>query len=223
VFSEIARTYDLLNTVFSVGMDRRWRRRAIAALDWRGRPDGAYVDLCAGTLAVGSELARERAFTGFIVGTDFAEAMLRAGRRRTSPSRLGAVVGDALRLPIADGVAAGAIVAFGVRNLSDLDAGLREAHRVLAPGARFVVLEFSTPRVPIVRSLYRLYFHRILPVIGGAVSGHPSAYRYLAESVDRFPEGDALAERMRAAGFTSVRWRHLSLGIAALHVGERAA
>ena len=221
VFSQIARTYDLLNSVFSVGMDRRWRRRAIAALEWRRRPDGAYVDLCAGTLAAGAELAGERGFTGFVVGTDFTEAMLRAGRRRASSARLAPVVGDALRLPIADGVAAGAVVAFGVRNLADLDAGMREAHRVLAPGARFVVLEFSTPRLPIVRSLYRFYFHRILPAIGGAVSGHPSAYRYLAESVDRFPEEEALAARMRSAGFAGVRWRRLSLGIAALHIGER--
>jgi demethylmenaquinone methyltransferase/2-methoxy-6-polyprenyl-1,4-benzoquinol methylase len=223
IFSEIAPSYDLLNHTLSLGIDRRWRRRAIAALQWRARPPGSYIDLCAGTLDVGAELAGQPGFGGFVVGADFAEPMLRAGAGKASRARLGPVVGDALELPLRDAAASGAIVAFGIRNLADLDAGLREAYRVLAPGGRFVILEFSTPRVPIVRALYRLYFHRLLPAIGRAVSGHPTAYRYLPASVDRFPSEEALAARMRAAGFVGVRWRRLTLGIAALHVGERAA
>jgi demethylmenaquinone methyltransferase/2-methoxy-6-polyprenyl-1,4-benzoquinol methylase len=223
MFSEISPSYDLLNRTLSLGIDRRWRRRAIAALDWRSRPSGSYVDLCAGTLDVSAQLAREPGFAGFVLGADFAEPMLRAGGGKTSRMRVAPVVGDALALPLPDATVAGAIVAFGIRNLADLDAGLREAHRVLAPGARFVILEFSTPRLPIVRSLYRLYFHRILPAIGRTVSGHPTAYRYLPESVERFPQEEELASRMRAAGFASVSWRPLTLGIAALHTGERAA
>jgi demethylmenaquinone methyltransferase/2-methoxy-6-polyprenyl-1,4-benzoquinol methylase len=223
IFSEIAGSYDLLNRVLSAGIDRRWRRQAIAAVEWGRRADGSFVDLCAGTLDVGAQLVRERGFGGFVVGADFAEPMLRAGAGKASPRRLAPVVADALELPLRDGTAAGAIVAFGIRNLADLERGLREAHRVLAPGARLVILEFSTPRVPVVRALYRLYFHRILPAIGRLVSGHPTAYRYLPESVDRFPQREELAARMRAAGFAGVWWRPLSLGIAALHVGERAA
>jgi demethylmenaquinone methyltransferase/2-methoxy-6-polyprenyl-1,4-benzoquinol methylase len=222
IFSEIAPRYDLLNHLLSFGIDRRWRSRAIAALEWRARPDGVYVDLCAGTLDVSAQLSRERGFSGTIIGADFAEPMLRAGSSKAPRSRVAPVVGDALELPLREKSAAGAVVAFGIRNLASLDDGLREVARVLQPGAMFVVLEFATPRLPVVRTAYRLYFHRVLPAIGRLVSGHPTAYRYLPESVDRFPEQAELADRMRAAGFTDVRWTSLSFGIAALHVGRRA-
>jgi demethylmenaquinone methyltransferase/2-methoxy-6-polyprenyl-1,4-benzoquinol methylase len=118
--------------------------------------------------------------------------------------------------------AAGAIVAFGVRNVSDLDAALREVYRVLARGARFVILEFTTPRNRLMRGLYHFYFHRVLPVIGGIVSGHRAAYRYLPQSVAKFPPEEELAQRMREAGFAEVRWESLSFGIAAIHVGVKA-
>jgi demethylmenaquinone methyltransferase/2-methoxy-6-polyprenyl-1,4-benzoquinol methylase len=221
IFSEIAPRYDLLNHLLSFSIDKRWRVKAIAALEWRERPDGVFVDLCAGTLDVSAQLAREAGFTGTIIGADFAEPMLRAGAAKVSGSRVAPVVGDALDLPLRDGTAAGAVVAFGIRNLANLDAGLREVARVLRPGANFVILEFATPRLPIVRTAYRIYFHHVLPAIGRFVSGHPTAYRYLPESVDAFPEAADLAERMRVAGFTKVRWKGLSFGIAALHVGER--
>ena len=223
IFSEIAPRYDLLNHLLSFGIDRRWRARAIEALRWSRRPAGTYVDLCAGTLDVSAQLARQDGFSGTVIGADFAEPMLRAGQGKSNRSRVAPVVADALSLPVRSGTAAGAIVAFGIRNLVDLDAGLREAHRALEPGGRFVILEFSTPRLPIVRTVYRLYFHHVLPAIGRLVSRHPTAYRYLPESVDRFPEAERLAERMRSAGFTAVSWKALSFGIAALHVGERSA
>jgi demethylmenaquinone methyltransferase / 2-methoxy-6-polyprenyl-1,4-benzoquinol methylase len=221
IFSEIAPRYDLLNHLLSLNIDRRWRRRAISALEWGRVPDGLYVDLCAGTLDVGAELARQPGFAGMVVGADFAEPMLRAGVGKGSPRFLAPVVADALALPIADGTASGAIVAFGVRNLADLDNGLREARRVLRPGSRFVVLEFSTPRDPVLRSLYHFYFRYVLPLVGRVVSGHRTAYSYLPESVAKFPDPQQLARRMELAGFRNVGWRPLTFGIAAMHWAER--
>lgn len=221
IFSEIAPRYDLLNRLLSFGIDRSWRNRAIAGLEWMHDPRGTFIDLCAGTLDVSAALVQQPGFTGTVIGADFAEPMLRAGRRKLAGSAIAPVVADALQLPLRDRIAAGAIVAFGIRNLADLDAGLRETLRVLSPGARFAILEFSTPKVPVVRTIYRLYFHYVLPAIGRIVSGHPTAYRYLPASVDRFPEQNELADRMRTAGFVDVRWTGLTFGIAALHVGRR--
>ncbi len=219
VFSQIAPRYDLLNHLLSLNIDRAWRRRAVAALEWRRNPGGLYVDLCAGTLDVGVMLSAETGFMGQVLAADFAEPMLRAGMAKTAGRPVSPVVSDALVLPLADQRAAGAIVAFGIRNVVDLDAALREVHRVLASRARFVILEFMTPSNPVMRSLYHLYFHRVLPAIGGVVSGHPSAYRYLPESVAHFPGPAALAARMQAAGFVDVQWRSVTLGIAAIHTG----
>ncbi len=221
IFSEIAPRYDLLNHLLSFNIDRRWRRLAIAALEWELRPRGTYVDLCAGTLDVSAELARRPGFDGRVVGADFAEPMLRAGSGKASPDRVSPVVADALNLPLASGSSAGAIVAFGIRNVADLDAGLREVWRVLEPGARFVILEFTTPRSAIVRSFYHLYFHHLLPRLGGLISGHRTAYEYLPRSVANFPDERRLAERMRAAGFAAVEWRSLTLGVAAIHSGTK--
>ena len=220
MFSAIAPRYDLLNHLLSFNIDRRWRRRAIDMLAWRSTPAGTYVDLCAGTLDVAATLAREAGFRGRVLGADFAEPMLRAGREKATP-RVSPVVADALDLPLPNECASGAIVAFGIRNVSDLDAALREVFRILHRGARFVILEFTTPRNPIMRSLYHFYFHRLLPLIGGLVSGHRTAYRYLPASVAQFPREEDLARRMGAAGFTDVTWTSLSFGIAAIHVGTK--
>jgi len=147
--------------------------------------------------------------------------MLRRGVGKADAARLAPVAADALALPVRDGSMSGAIVAFGVRNLVDLDAGLREVLRVLEPGARFVILEFSSPPSAIVRAGYRFYSHRVLPAIGRLLSGHPTAYQYLPESVDNFPRAQALADLLASSGFRNVRWRHLTMGVAAVHVGER--
>ena len=221
IFSDIAPRYDLLNHLLSFNIDRSWRRRAIAELGWESSPEGTYLDLCAGTLDVGNELARTRGFRGHVVGADFAEPMVRAGRDKTRGAALSPIIGDTQELPLAGNRAAGAIVAFGVRNLADLDAGFRELHRVLVSGARLVILEFSTPPSVFVRAVYQAYFHVVLPVVGRLISGHPTAYRYLPESVARFPTEQALAQRLEGAGFSNVRWRRLSFGIAAIHVGEK--
>ena len=221
IFSEIAPRYDLLNHLLSLNIDKRWRRRALLALEWTRAPRGRYLDLCAGTLDVGAELARRPGFDGFVVGADFAEPMLLAGVGKAPAARLAPVAADALQLPLRAGSVDGATVAFGIRNVADLDAGLREVHRVLAPGARFVILEFTTPRWRLVRWGYHLYFHHVLPLVGGIVSGHRSAYRYLPRSVAHFPDEPALARRLEAAGFRRVGWQTLSLGIAAIHWGEK--
>ena len=221
IFSEIAPSYDLLNHLLSFNIDRRWRRRGLDALAWDRAPGGLYVDLCAGTLDVSAELARRVGFHGRVVGADFAEPMLRAGRHKAPAAVVRPVVADALELPLRDDVADGAIVAFGIRNVADLDAGLREVHRVLAPGARFVILEFTTPRSAVVRTGYHLYFHHVLPFIGGLVSGHRTAYRYLPTSVSNFPDEASLARRLERAGFRDVSWRSLSFGIAAIHWGAK--
>lgn len=222
MFGDIAPRYDLLNRILSLGIDRAWRRRALAALGWTLRPNGTFLDLCAGTLDVGATLIGETGFGGFVVGADFALPMLQHGQGKAPARRLAPVGADALALPLASGSLDGAIVAFGIRNVADLDAGLREVRRVLKSGARFVILEFSTPRHPIVRAGYLTYFHRVLPLIGRLVSGHRSAYRYLPMSVEQFPTEERLAARMRDAGFDTVSWTRLTFGIAAIHVGRVA-
>jgi demethylmenaquinone methyltransferase/2-methoxy-6-polyprenyl-1,4-benzoquinol methylase len=221
MFSEIAPRYDLLNHVLSLNIDKRWRRDAIELLAWQREPSGTYVDLCAGTLDVSVELARRPGFSGRVIGADFAEPMLRAGRGKVDPRTVTPVVADALDLPLADDSTSGAIVAFGIRNVASLDAGLGEVHRVLSPGARFVILEFTTPRNPLMRSVYQTYFHNVLPRIGAAVSGHRTAYAYLPRSVANFPIENELADRMRRAQFADVTWRTLSFGIAAIHCGTK--
>jgi demethylmenaquinone methyltransferase / 2-methoxy-6-polyprenyl-1,4-benzoquinol methylase len=221
IFSQIAPRYDLLNHLLSFNIDKAWRRTAIAALGWERAPNGVYVDLCAGTLDVAAELSRRPGFAGGVIGADFAEPMLRAGIGKASPAIVSPVVADAVDLPIPTNAASGAIVAFGIRNVAHLDRGLREIHRVLAPGARFVILEFTTPRSAVVRGLYHLYFHHILPQIGALVSGHRTAYAYLPRSVANFPIEEQLADRMRSAGFADVNWRALTFGVAAIHTGTK--
>ncbi|HJP58992.1 MAG TPA: ubiquinone/menaquinone biosynthesis methyltransferase [Gemmatimonadaceae bacterium] len=221
IFSEIAPRYDFLNHVLSLNIDRRWRRKAIAQLAVDRDKAGNYLDLCAGTLDVAQQITMVPGFVGSVIGADFAEPMLRAGRSKVNGRKVVPVTADALQLPLPSGKLAGAIVAFGIRNVAGLDAALREAFRVLAPGGRFVVLEFSTPRMPVLRLVYKFYFERVLPMIGGVISGHGSAYRYLPRSVANFPVEEELAARMQKAGFAKVRWTSLSFGIAAIHVGER--
>ena len=219
MFSDIAPRYDLLNHVLSMNIDKSWRRKALEALRWDLNADGRYLDLCAGTLDVGAALSKRPGFKGFVLGADFAFPMLQHGAGKAPRSVLAPVTADALSLPVADGTLDGCIVAFGIRNVASLDAGLSEVFRVLRPGARFVILEFSTPRVAVVRTFYQAYFHYVLPTIGRLVSGHKSAYTYLPMSVSKFPTGDELAVRLQQAGFIDVAWQSLTFGIAAIHVG----
>jgi demethylmenaquinone methyltransferase / 2-methoxy-6-polyprenyl-1,4-benzoquinol methylase len=221
MFSAIAPRYDLLNHLLSLNIDRRWRRQAVDRLGWERRASGAFLDACAGTLDLAAELARRPGFTGLVVGADFAPAMLRRGAGKAPGRRLVPAAADALQLPFADATFDGASVGFGVRNLADLDAGLAELARVRRPGGRAVVLEFTTPPSAPLRVLYLFYFRRILPLIGGAVSGDRAAYTYLPASVEAFPAPRQLAARMAAAGFRDCGFRLLTGGIAAIHWGTR--
>ena len=219
MFAAIAPRYDFLNHLLSLNLDRYWRRAALRHLRWEATPDGVYLDLCAGTLDLAAALASAPGFRGRVIGADFVLPMLARGRAKAQ--RVGPVAADALTLPFGDGQFDGAAVAFGVRNLADLDAGLREAARVLKPGARFVVLEFATPRRALMRRCYLFYFRRLLPAIGRVVSRHRDAYTYLPETVLGFPEPAALARRLEGAGFSDVRFELLSGGICAIHHGAR--
>jgi demethylmenaquinone methyltransferase/2-methoxy-6-polyprenyl-1,4-benzoquinol methylase len=219
MFTAIAPRYDLLNHVLSLNIDRRWRRKAVARLGWGRVPAGRYLDVCAGTLDLAATLGQQPGFAGRVIGADFVLPMLSRGKMKST--RVWPVNADALELPFPDRSFDGATVGFGVRNLADLDAGLAEAARVLRPGARFVILEFSTPPSQPLRGLYFFYFRRILPLIGRLVSRHGDAYSYLPESVLAFPEPDALAARMRAQGFHQVEYTVLLGGICAIHVGTK--
>ncbi|MDP2958045.1 MAG: class I SAM-dependent methyltransferase [Longimicrobiales bacterium] len=221
IFSEIAPRYDLLNHVLSLNIDRAWRRRTVDRLGWERAPGGVFLDACAGTFDLSLELASRAGFGGRVVASDFARPMLVTGAPKLEGVAVSPVCGDSLRLPFPDAAFDGATVGFGVRNLSDLGRGLAELRRVLRPGARLVVLEFTTPPNPVVRAGYLFYFHRVLPVVGRLVSGHPWAYTYLPESVREFPGPADLERLFREVGFEVTGHQLLTLGIAAIHWGVK--
>lgn len=219
VFTEIAPRYDLLNHVLSLNADRRWRRIAVDQLHWDAAPAGRYLDLCAGTLDLAAELGNRAGFMGHVIAADFVLPMLRSGAGKSA--RVVPAAADALRLPFVDATFDGATVGFGVRNLMDLDAGLREAARVLKPGARFVVLEFTTPRWQPFRAMYLTYLRLVLPRVGRMVSKHRSAYDWLPASMLTFPEPAEFGAQLQGAGFGAVVWRTLMGGAVAIHIAVR--
>ena len=221
IFSRIAPRYDFLNRLLSLSVDRWWRRRAVRALDYSRQDSVRYLDACAGTCDLAIELATRGDFRGRVVALDFAEPMLRRGGSKSALLPVHPLCGDAQRLPFADESFDGAMVAFGVRNLSDLGLGLAELRRVLRDGSPLVVLEFTVPPNPIIRTAYLWYFRNILPAIGRIVSGHRWAYSYLPASVGEFPGPRGLGREFLNAGFRTVRWELLTFGIAAIHVGVR--
>ena len=221
MFAAIAPRYDLLNRLLSAGLDRRWRRLAVREA---GLGVGARaLDVCAGTADVALEVARQVPGGGRIVGLDFAGPMLSLAGRKVARAGLGRrialVRGSALTLPFPAEAFDAALIAFGIRNVVDVKQALAEMYRVVRPGGRAVILEFTLPRARIPRALYLWYFLRVLPRIGRAVSGHPSAYRYLPDTVTRWPSPEAFAGAMTEAGFREVRCALLTFGIVALHVG----
>jgi len=217
MFARIAGRYDLLNRLLSFGVDRRWRRRAVlCAGPLRGR---IVVDACCGTGDLALDFAREGAR---VLGVDFTPEMLRrAGPKLAAQGTAGLFAhGDALKLPVRSGAADLASVAFGVRNLSDAGAGLRELARVVKPGGRVLVLEFSPPPRGAFGALYRLYSERVLPRLGAWISGDSEAYRYLPRTVAAWPGPREFLGAMQAAGLTDCGWRALSGGIACVHWGR---
>ena len=222
MFGRVAHRYDLANHLLSCNVDRYWRRHTVKRL--RGtlrRPDTVALDICCGTGDL--VLALERARGAAVWGSDFCHPMLVAARGKIAARRCASRLfeADALRLPLADASLDLVTVAFGFRNLANYAAGLREMRRVLRPGGIAAILEFSQPPNPLFASLYHFYARRILPAIGGMLSGSRAAYAYLPDSVRKFPGAEALADMMRQAGFTQVEFERLTFGIVALHLGVR--
>lgn len=218
LFNRIAGRYDLLNGVMSAGLHHGWRRRAadLAAL----APGDRVLDVAAGTGDLTIELARRVGPAGEAIGCDFSEDMLTLARRKAPGLRF--EHGDALALDYADGEFDAATVGFAARNFSDLDRGLAEMVRVVRPGGRVVILDFTTPRRAPLSTFFSLWFDRAVPLLGRLV-GQPKAYEYLARSVRRFPPPHELAAAMERSGLSNIQYIITGGGIVTLHVGERAA
>ena len=214
MFDGVARRYDLTNTVLSMGQDRYWRRATRAALAIG--PGHKVLDLAAGTAVSTVELEKSGAWC---VAADFSVGMLAAGAARNVPK----VAADATRLPFGDDAFDAVTISFGLRNVGDTAAALREMVRVTRPGGRLVICEFSTPTNALFATAYKEYLMQALPRVARAVSSNPEAYVYLAESIRAWPDQAALANQISRAGWSAVRWRNLTGGIVALHAAYKAA
>lgn len=225
MFDAIARRYDTLNHLLSAGLDKRWRKRAVTALELSGTE--RVLDMCTGTadLAIAAVSAPSAAAAHDVIGIDFSSEMLRFGRQKIAGAalahRVRLVRGDATRVPLPDQSCDAAMVAFGIRNVQDPERGCAEFFRVLRPGGRLAILEFGSPRIPGLRALYLWYFKRILPLVGKLISKHGDAYTYLPASVIEFPTGDAFADVLRRAGFRTVRFETLTFGVVYLYLATR--
>ena len=222
MFDRIARRYDFLNRLLSFRRDVAWRRRLARRLP--GGEALRLLDLATGTGDVLTGLCRDTGRIAFGVGLDKSGNMLRAGQPKladAAPGKLALVRGDAVLMGLRSESFDAATIAFGIRNVPDVPEALRGMRRVLRPGGRALVLEFSLPRNPVFRALYLFYFRRVLPRIGGWVSGDAAAYRYLNETVERFPYGEDFAALLREAGFVNVQYEPLTFGIATLYWGDR--
>jgi demethylmenaquinone methyltransferase/2-methoxy-6-polyprenyl-1,4-benzoquinol methylase len=211
MFDRIAPVYDAMNRVMTAGLDQRWRAVTVRETV---RPGDRVLDACCGTGDLA--LAARKAEAGAVVGVDFSERMLE--RARCKAPDVEWLQADVLALPFEDGSFDAAVVGFGVRNVEDLEAGIRELRRVLRPGGRLGILEITTPRGPLA-PFYRVWFDRIVPLLGRLLPGG-DAYTYLPASVRRFPGPEELADLLHASGFGEVRFRRFAGGIVALHVGE---
>ena len=221
MFDRIAPRYDALNSSLSCGVDRIWRRAVVRKIPTASSQ--IVADIASGTGDQLFTLCRLPQVT-HVIGIDMSSGMLELGekkRRARNPQATARFArGDALRLPLRDQSVTATTISFGIRNVEDVVAGLREMHRVLKPGGRSIILEFSLPRRPL-RGLYLFYLRHILPRIGALLSGDGSAYRYLNQTVETFPYGDAFCDLMREAGFDTVTATRLSLGIATIYCGDK--
>lgn len=222
MFDQIAPSYDLLNHLLSLNIDKLWRSYTVRQLgDVLARKNAYVLDLCCGTgdlsLALGTAAPHATVF-----GLDFSRPMLdRAQKKNAHSSSIALLQGDATSVPFTDRSFDAVTIAFGLRNLSSVELGVREIFRLLRPGGRAAILEFSRPVVPVFRGAFQFYFKNILPRIGGIVSGAFGAYSYLPASVQSFPDQKRLKAIMEDCGFANVRYRNLSAGIAAVHFGDR--
>lgn len=224
MFGEIAGRYDLLNHLLSLGVDHYWRWQTVRCVP--PVAGGRVLDLCTGTGDLALAYLRAGRGEVQIVGADFCHEMLVIGRKKglqtDAPDKLTFIEADAQHIPLASDQFQVVSVAFGLRNVAETDVGLREMVRVCAPGGHVAVLEFSTPRRQPFKAVYGWYFRHVLPRIGQLLArNRHSAYSYLPESVGQFPQGDQLADSMRAAGLTEVWYRGLTLGVATLYVGKK--
>ena len=223
MFDAIAPRYDLLNRLISFGMDRGWRRRAVAAV--LADHPAVIADIGAGTCDLAFEIERQVSHGIRVLALDFSRPMLRRGERRLRANGLTSlawlVEADALRAPLPDATVDAVISAFVMRNLDSLPVAWDEFARILRPGGRLVVLEMTASRVPLFRHLFRLYFHGWVPWLGRRLSGHASAYAWLPRSIDEFPRAETLADQIRGAGFEDVKFQRLALGTVALHSARR--
>lgn len=222
-FDAIAPWYDRMNTLLSLGIHLRWKREAMAWL--APRPGERILDLCGGTGDLAVAAVRRVGPRGQVVLCDINREMIRVGRstarHAAQRKRIRYAEGDAERLPFRDGCFDGAVVGFGIRNLTRMDQGIAEIRRVLRLGGRMVILEFSHPTSPLLRRLYDLYSFSVMPHLGQRLAGSAEAYTYLAESIRGFPTPDALTHRLERIGFSPVASHRLTGGIAALHLGRR--
>jgi demethylmenaquinone methyltransferase / 2-methoxy-6-polyprenyl-1,4-benzoquinol methylase len=220
VFDSVAGSYDLMNDLMSGGMHRLWKRFALAQTGLR--PGQRALDVASGTGDLGAGLARQVGKDGLAVLTDINREMLARGRDRLIDKGLGAqvsfVIANAERLPFPDRSFDCVTIGFGLRNVTDKAAALASMRRVLRPGGRLLVLEFSKPR-PEIRAAYDAYSFNVLPRLGGIVAGDAASYRYLAESIRMHPDQETLAAMVREAGFDDCKWHNLAAGVVALHVG----
>ena len=223
MFSGIAGRYDLLNHVLSLNIDKRWRRKVHAELQQiLNDKDAVVLDVACGTGDLAIELSHGS--KAKVIGTDFCRPMLTVAHEKNSAqnTNIPYVEADAMDLSFADDSFDALTIAFGLRNLANFPNGLLELHRVIKPGGRIAILEFSSPILPGFRQLFNFYFAHILPRIGGAVSGSRGAYEYLPDSVSKFPNQKALVEMMSQTGFAEIKYQNLTGGIAAIHTGTKS-
>lgn len=224
LFDSIASDYDRLNHILSLGIDRSWRRRALKWIN-DGTPFKQVLDVACGTGDFSIEIARHSGQTTHVTGLDLSEAMLAVMKRKVADAgladRISAETGNSESMRFADNSFDRATIAFGIRNFENREKALVEILRVLKPGGRLVILELSVPSNAVLRCIYCLYFTRILPFIGGAVSGDKAAYRYLPASVLRFPGKDEWMATMGACGFRDVRHKAFTFGICRMYMGEK--